>query len=74
MGLLGSDTFRQLLIREGRGCRGKGGALEKTIVQSWGRGWITSRDTNNSICALYRTEIPPKWKMLAFFILEKITV
>ena len=53
MGLLGSDTFRQLLIREGRGCRGKGGVVEKTIVHSWGRGWVTSRDTNNSIFVLF---------------------
>ena len=45
--------FKQMLIREGRGCETREEQSRETIVQPWGRSWFPSRDTHNSIFQLF---------------------
>ena len=70
--------FKQLLIREGRGCRDQGRAVKKQQCSLGAGSWLPSRDTQNNTFALFcRTKAPTKWKMLttdnALFIPEKVT-
>ena len=58
--------FKQLLIREGRGCRGKGGTVKRNNSAALGRVLIPSQEIYITIylSCFADTEIPTRWKKL----------
>ena len=66
-----ASGFKQLLIREGRGCRDKGGTVKKkkkknTIVQPWGRGLVSPQGIHItiSLSCFADTETSTRWEKL----------
>jgi len=41
--------FRQMLIREGRGCKDKGGGVKKQCYSLGAGSWFLSRDTRDDV-------------------------
>ena len=57
--------FKQLLIREGRGCRNQGGAVQRLQCSLRAGPGASSRNTHNNIFELScRTKTPTNWKVL----------
>ena len=58
--------FKQMLIREGRGCRDKGGTVRRTNSAALGQGpGSPSRDTQTiSLSCFADTESPTRWEKL----------
>ena len=63
-----------MLIREGKRCRDKGGTARKRYRSLGVLSWFCLKGyTQKYLGVLYRTKTPNRWKVLAFFILEKTT-
>ena len=56
-----TGRFRQVLIRQGRGCRDKGGTNQEAIAQPWGRVLVPPKRMH------IRTHLREKLYSLCFF-------
>ena len=75
MGLLGTGAFQTLANQGREGMQRQGRSNQETLVQPWGRVLVLPQAIHITISLSSFTELTPppnKWKMLAFFIAEKL--